>query len=68
MPGRGPLMETGKKVVLSAPVHARLSELSAELRAIRGREVTFSECIEELFAHLDGTSRLLADVMAAHDE
>jgi hypothetical protein len=57
MPERGPLHATGVKVVLSQPVHVRLTVLRDELIGVKGRDVTFSEAIEGLLRLLDEAPR-----------
>lgn len=53
-----------ERVMVSDPVKARIVRLTAELSKVKGRDVTYSDTIEELLNHLDDTSRLLDDIAA----
>ena len=53
-----------ERVMVSDPVKARIVKLTAELSAVKGRDLTYSDTIGELLDNLDGSSRLLTDLAA----
>lgn len=63
MRARGQVDRTGASVKLSAPVQARLRELSAELTAVKGRQVSLSEVIEGLLQLAEEAPRGLGSLI-----
>ena len=53
-----------ERLMVSDPVKARIVKLTAELSAVKGRDLTYNDTIEELLDNLDGASRLLTDLAA----
>jgi hypothetical protein len=51
-----------ERVMVSDPVKARIVKLTADLSKAKGRDVTYSDAIEELLDYLEGRSWLLHDV------
>lgn len=52
-PSRGPLHKTGKRIVVSRPVHAKLWAIKTAREAALEREVTFSEIIDEKLGEVE---------------
>jgi hypothetical protein len=56
-----------ERIMVSDPVKELLVTLTRELSALKGRDLTYNDTIEELIAHVSGASRLMRDI-AAHRE
>jgi hypothetical protein len=54
-----------ERVNFSRPAHALLTVVKRELEEGKGRQVTYSEVVEELVRHWDATRRLVDDVKRA---
>ena len=57
-------MILSKKVSIADPTYRALARIKAELTALRGRQVTYTEVIDELLEHWEATSAMVRDAKA----